>query len=426
MTHPVSQSGGRHRRPRLLLLLLVAGLLAAGLASGLGSALAADPSASPAGDKVVLHVGWTNDPDNLNPFIGAETSSYEIWLLNYDFLTGYSLDLQPTPDLATSWETSAGRQDLDLPPARGREVAGRRAVHRRRRGVHLQLHRRQPDGRATRASPRSSRRPWPIDDLTVEIRCSKPKANMITTWIPILPEHVWSKVEPQGGRRLVSEQAAHRRHRALPDGRGQEGRLRAHGRQPHVLGREADHRRDPLRHLPEPRHDDPGPARAGRSTPPGASRRRSSPRSRAPRASTPISYNLLTWDYLAMNCYEGHEPRQPGAQGRGLPPGAQLGASTGRRSSTSRGPAAAQPGTTIMTPDSWVDPDYHWQPPADAAVHLRPGQGEAAARRRRLQGRRRRRHPRGQERQAHQAAPVGARRVAGEPEDRQPAHRLVS
>ena len=96
----------------------VAGLLAAGLASGLGSALAADPSASPAGDKVVLHVGWTNDPDNLNPFIGAETSSYEIWLLNYDFLTGYSLDLKPTPDLATSWETSPGRQDLDLPPAR--------------------------------------------------------------------------------------------------------------------------------------------------------------------------------------------------------------------------------------------------------------------------------------------------------------------
>ena len=55
---------------------------------------------------MVLHVGWTNDPDNLNPFIGAETSSYEIWRLNYDFLTGYSLDLQPTPELATSWETS--------------------------------------------------------------------------------------------------------------------------------------------------------------------------------------------------------------------------------------------------------------------------------------------------------------------------------
>ena len=36
-----------------------------------------------------------------------------------------------------------------------------------------------------------------IDELTVEIRCSKPKANMITTWIPILPEHIWSKVSPK-------------------------------------------------------------------------------------------------------------------------------------------------------------------------------------------------------------------------------------
>ena len=125
MTHPVSQPGGRHRRPRLLLLLLVAGLLVAGLATGLGSALAADPSASPAADKVVLRVGWTNDPDNLNPFIGAETSSYEIWLLNYDFLTGYSPDLQPTPGPRHLLGDLRGRQGLDLPPARGRQVAGR-------------------------------------------------------------------------------------------------------------------------------------------------------------------------------------------------------------------------------------------------------------------------------------------------------------
>ena len=235
MTHPVSQSGGRHRPPRLFLLLLVAGLLAAGLASGLGSALAADPSASPSADKVVLRVGWTNDPDNLNPFIGAETSSYEIWLLNYDFLTGYSPELQPTPDLATSWETSAGRQGLDLPPARGRQVAGRRAVHRRRRGVHLQLHRRQRDGRLLeshhvhRQSGRG-RRPHRRDPLQQTQAQHDPHLD---------PDPAGAHLEqgePQGRRRVVPEQAGHRRHRALPDGGGQEGRLRAHGRQPHVLG----------------------------------------------------------------------------------------------------------------------------------------------------------------------------------------------
>ena len=65
----------------------------------------------------MLRVGWTNDPDNLNPFIGAETSSYEIWLLNYDFLTGYS----PRPEAHTRPRhlvgDVAGRQDLDVPPA---------------------------------------------------------------------------------------------------------------------------------------------------------------------------------------------------------------------------------------------------------------------------------------------------------------------
>ena len=27
----------------------------------------------------------------------------------------------------------------------------------------------------------------------------------------------------------------------------------------------------------------------------------------------------------------------------------------------------AQPATTIVSPNTWVNPDYHWQPPADQA-----------------------------------------------------------
>ena len=53
----------------------------------------------------------------------------------------------------------------------------------------------------------------------------------------------------------------------------------------------------------------------------------------------------------------------------------------------------AAPGTTIMTPDSWVDPDFHWQPPADQLFTYDPAKAKDAARRRRLQGRRRRRYP---------------------------------
>jgi len=63
------------RGRRRLALAAVVTLLAAGLLWGLGSALAASPSASPGG-KTILRMGWTVDPDSLNPFIGFLSSSY--------------------------------------------------------------------------------------------------------------------------------------------------------------------------------------------------------------------------------------------------------------------------------------------------------------------------------------------------------------
>src|SRR5664280_42752 len=100
---------GKHRmgRRRALLIAVVA-LLAVGLVWGLGSALAGGESASPAAGKTVLRLGWTNDPDNLNPFIGYESSSYEIFHLNYDLLFGFDAKtLRPTPELAAEVPTQA-------------------------------------------------------------------------------------------------------------------------------------------------------------------------------------------------------------------------------------------------------------------------------------------------------------------------------
>jgi hypothetical protein len=31
----------------------------------------------------VLRVGWTSKPDNLNPFIGWQNTTFEIWANNY-------------------------------------------------------------------------------------------------------------------------------------------------------------------------------------------------------------------------------------------------------------------------------------------------------------------------------------------------------
>ena len=36
-----------------------------------------------------------------------------------------------------------------------------------------------------------------LDDYTVQFQCSKPKPDMTRHWIPILPEHIWSKIPPK-------------------------------------------------------------------------------------------------------------------------------------------------------------------------------------------------------------------------------------
>ena len=89
------------------ILLLVAVLVAAGLVWGLASALATSSSPSPTSGQVVLRIGWTSEPDNLNPFIGWANVDYEIWAINYDFLFGFGLNGQPILDLASRWPTQA-------------------------------------------------------------------------------------------------------------------------------------------------------------------------------------------------------------------------------------------------------------------------------------------------------------------------------
>ena len=188
-------------RPRArLLLLALAALLACGLVGGVVSAFGADsssPSASAGAGKTVLHVGWTAEPDNLNPFIGYETSSLELFHLNYDYLVGYrASDLRPVPELATSWQHSPD---------------GKVWTFHLRDGVKWQDG--EPftsadvvftynfiiDNDMTNFTSYTEHidKVEAVDALTVKFTCSKPKANMVQTTIPILPEHIWSKVSPK-------------------------------------------------------------------------------------------------------------------------------------------------------------------------------------------------------------------------------------
>ena len=368
------RAGGGHLR---LLALVVCVLLLAGLVWGLGGALAADPSASPDG-KVVLRVGWTNDPDNLNPFIGAETSSYEIWMLNYDFLVGYSLDLQPVPDLAESWEISAD---------------GKVWTFHLRSGVKWQ------DGVAFTASDVAFTYNYiidnemgafsslttfidkvvAVDDATVEIRCSKPKANILRTWIPILPEHIWSKVKPEAAGKAYANKPpiiGTGPFQVVESKKSDYVKMQANptfwGDKPVV-----DEILFVTYQNPDTMTQDliSGSLDAAWGIPSAQF-----PKIQSEPGMTGIAYNLIGWDYLSMNCYVppagGKSRGNPALRDPAFRQALNYAIDKQRLVDVAWSGRAAV-GTTLMTPDTWVDPDFHWQPPADQAFTFDPAKAQA-------------------------------------------------
>jgi peptide/nickel transport system substrate-binding protein len=173
----------------LVLVTLVA--LAAGLCAT-GAAAAASPSPDA---QTSLHIGWVQEPDNLNPFIGIQGTDYMLWHMNYDFLVGFDAKtLEPRPELATEWKVSPDgrtwtftiRSDAkwqDGVPVTARDVAFTFNYINDNQLLNLATY----TNGITRAEA--------IDDTTVEIYTRAPKANMLRMVVPILPQHIWSKVD---------------------------------------------------------------------------------------------------------------------------------------------------------------------------------------------------------------------------------------
>ena len=164
---------------------------------------AASPSrqASPATGKLIARFGWTSDPSNLNPFIGYESSDYEVWRLNYNLLTGWdAATLAPAPELATSWDISDDgktwtfhlRDDVkwhDGKPLTADDVAFTFMYIIDNEMGNFTMYTEFIDSVEA------------VDPVTVRFNCSQPKANMLGMWVPILPKHIWEKVDPASAAR---------------------------------------------------------------------------------------------------------------------------------------------------------------------------------------------------------------------------------
>jgi len=164
-----------------------------------GSASPAVTGPSPAAGTVVYKVGWLAEPDNLNPFIGYLWSSFEVWDLAYESLVGYDYGtLTPTKGdqatgLATDWSVTPDgktwtftiRQDStwsDGVPVTAKDVAFTYNYIIKNELANFTSYVQYIDKAVA------------LNDTTVRFDCSQPKANMLSHWVPILPEHIWSKV----------------------------------------------------------------------------------------------------------------------------------------------------------------------------------------------------------------------------------------
>ena len=78
-----------------------------------------------------------------------------------------------------------------------------------------------------------------IDDYTVEFVCSKPKPDMIRHWLPILPEHIWSKISPKEAGQSYQNTPPYVGSGPFKCRGVEEEQLRPSRRQPQLVGPEA-------------------------------------------------------------------------------------------------------------------------------------------------------------------------------------------
>lgn len=330
-------------------------------------AVAAAESPEP---NVVLRIGWPREPDNLNPFIGWENSSFEIWALQYDFLFGFGKDEQPTLGLAAEFPT---KENGGISPD------GKIWTVKLRQGVVWQ------DGEPLTADDVAFTYNYSIenelfafgimtigidhvevvDPYTVRIVCTRPKADMERLWLPILPQHVWSKVSPK-----KVESSYVNRPPIVGSGPFQVVEFKKNNyvrlvRNPSYWGKQpaVDEIVFQTYQNPDTMTQDLllGTIDAAWGLP-----QAQFTQLKATDGIEAVSYNYRNWDYMDINCYEGEGSLgHPVLRDPAFRTALNYAVDRDRLVSIAWN-GNATPGTTIMTPGTWTDPDYHWEPPADA------------------------------------------------------------
>jgi peptide/nickel transport system substrate-binding protein len=151
-------------------------------------------------DGKILRVGVTQEVDSLNPFISITRTGTDILRAQFEFLTTYSQgSMTPEGALVEKWETSDDKLTWTFHFRKGLKWSDGQPISANDAAWTFQ---KMLDDDVAKTANGSYVQQWEsvkaTDDNTLVIKTKVPQATMEALDIPIVPEHVWSKVADIG------------------------------------------------------------------------------------------------------------------------------------------------------------------------------------------------------------------------------------
>ena len=183
----------RSIRTRLGLLAAMAATIGAVVALPALAQESEDSSGSESESQSILRVGWGQDPQTLNPFVGLDEEDYTIWALTWDLLLGFNPeDLSPEGGLTEDYEISDDRKTITYHLDPDRKWSDGEPITSADVKYSLETLGEEGDLFAGYTSNVTSIET--PDDETVVIETKVPDARMVGgLFVYILPEHIWGE-----------------------------------------------------------------------------------------------------------------------------------------------------------------------------------------------------------------------------------------
>ena len=158
------------------------------------------PTPAQAQQAVTLRVAITQQVDSLNPFLSIFQAGTEVGRLMYDYLTAYDVkDQRPVEGLADRWESSEDRLTWTFTVPEGKKWSDGQPITAKDAAFTYNLMMRDETAATANGSFTAAfESVTATDDRTLVIRTKQPQATMLALDVPIVPEHVWSKVADIG------------------------------------------------------------------------------------------------------------------------------------------------------------------------------------------------------------------------------------